>query len=159
MADGRRVAGGEGLRVPFRGAGAEEQALKRHRGAEGVEERVLVEDEGAQPRRRTVRAWGEHGAVISENRVIEVVVRGQMDGIRPIETAVLTYRWHAPSLDARGLPAGDGRGWEFISLASWVQGLDGSLKQGSTIWATDLQQIGPSLGWAWDLVQQHRPRG
>jgi hypothetical protein len=106
-----------------------------------------------------MRSAGWHGAVISEQRQVEVVVRGQMDGIRPIETAVLTYRWYAPPLDGRGVPVRQVRGWEFWSMETQVQGMRGELKPGTTIWAQDLQAVGPALKWAWDLVEQHRPRG
>jgi hypothetical protein len=123
-------------------------------------ERVLVEDEGAQPRRRTVRSAGGHGDVISERRSVEVVVRGQMDGIRPIETAVLTYVWHAPPLDASGHPMVlGGVGWQFLRMDTQVQGLGGELKPGTVLMADDLRMLGPSVRWAWDLVQRHRPRG
>lgn len=91
---------------------------------------------------------GPHGSVQGELRRIQVAVRGQMDGIRPIEAVVLTYRWTRAS-----------GGWVFESLETLVQGLDGSLKPGTVLSAEDFHMLGPSLGWAWELGHQMWPRG
>lgn len=88
-----------------------------------------------------------HGSVQAEVRCFQVAVRGQMDGIRPIEAVVLTYTW-SPRI-----------GWVFEGLETLVQGLDGALKPGAVLTNDDFALLGPALGWAWDLVSQMRPRG
>lgn len=98
-----------------------------------------------------------HGEVQAELRRIQVSVRGQMDGIRPIEAVVLTYRW----VPDRAWPDRDvaWSGWVFEELQPLVQGLDGTLKPGTVLSAEDVALLGPSLGWAWALVHALRPRG
>lgn len=97
-----------------------------------------------------------HGEVLGEIRQITVAVRNQMDGIRPIEQATLTYRWF-PAMDRDGqeFPGG----WTFEGMTTTVQGLDGVLKEGTPLSAADWAQLGPALGWVWDLVHAMRPRG
>jgi hypothetical protein len=89
-----------------------------------------------------------HGSVQGEMRRIQVAVRGQMDGIRPIEAVVLTYRWTRAS-----------GGWVFEEMETLVQGLDGTLKPGTVLNSADFHMLGPSLGWAWELGHAHWPRG
>jgi hypothetical protein len=111
----------------------------------------IEEQEGVTPEAAAVAIGpvGDHPnwTVQAELRRIQVAVRGQMDGIRPIEAVVLTYRW-TPT-----------RGWRFEGLETLVQGLDGALKPGTPLSSEDFASLGPSLGWAWDLVTQMRPRG
>jgi len=99
---------------------------------------------------------GRHGEVQAELRRIQVAVRGQMDGIRPIEAVVLTYRWTPPTEWAGGMEPAC---WTFEGMETLVQGLDGSLKPGTPLSADEWAQLGPSLGWVWDLVHAMRPRG
>lgn len=90
----------------------------------------------------------EHGTVQAELRRIQVAVRGQMDGIRPIEAAVLTFRWTG------------GEGWIFEELETLVQGMAGELKPGVVIAAEDWPTItDPERAWAAELVRAVRPRG
>ena len=86
--------------------------------------------------------------VQGEARRIQVPVRGQMDGIRPIEAVVLEYRWTKAS-----------GGWVFAGLETLVQGLGGELKVGTPLSAEEWHQLGPSLGWAFEIVHAHWPRG
>jgi hypothetical protein len=91
-----------------------------------------------------------HGERLGEVRFIEVSVRGQMDGIRPIESAVLTYAWNPPVGEAV-------ESWTFEGMQTRVQGLDGTLKAGTPLGREEFALLGPALGWAWDLVHAMRP--
>jgi hypothetical protein len=129
--------------------------LRRHAGDPGQRRRAiqahLAEQEGVSRALGVLVGpvdSGGHGSVQAELRRIQVAVRGQMDGIRPIEAVVLTYRWVAEHPH-----------WVFEELQPLVQGLDGALKPGTVLTSEDFSLLGPSLGWAWDMVTAMRPRG
>lgn len=113
----------------------------------GVAEQEAVSGEAAAVLVGPVDSAG-HGSVQAELRRIQVAVRGQMDGIRPIEAVVLTYRWVAQHPH-----------WLFEQLETLVQGLGGELKPGTVLSSEEFGMLGPSLGWAWDLATSMRPRG